>query len=47
MSGVKVREINGNTLEFDNRSLMQLAERITITNITKTVIANINVSSVS
>jgi len=47
MSGVKIKEINGNTFEFVNRSLMWLAKRITITIITKTTIAKINVSSVS
>ena len=45
MIGVKNKEINGNTLDFVIRSLMWLAERITITIITKTVIAKMNVSS--
>jgi hypothetical protein len=45
MIGVKIKEINGNTLEFVNRSLTWLARRITITIITKTVIAKINVIS--
>ena len=38
MIGVKIKEINGNTLEFVNRSLMCLARRITITIITHKVI---------
>jgi len=45
MIGVKIKEINGNTLDFVIRSLMWLAKRITITIITKTVIAKMNVSS--
>jgi len=47
MIGVRIREINGNNLEFENTSLMWLAKKITITTITNTVIAKINVSSVS
>jgi len=45
MIGVKIKEINGNTLEYVNRSLMWLAKRITATIITKTVIVKISVSS--
>ena len=45
MIGVKIKEINGNTLEIVHRSLMWLAKRITIAIITKTVIAKIIVSS--
>jgi len=47
MIGVKIREMNGNTLEFVNKSLMWSAKRNTITTITKTVIAKIIVSSES
>jgi hypothetical protein len=45
MTGVKIKEINGNTLDFVNRCLMWLARRITTTIITKTAIAKISVSS--
>jgi len=47
MIGVKIREMNGNTLEFVNKSLMWLAKRNTITTITMMVIAKIIVSSES
>jgi hypothetical protein len=47
MIGVTIKEINGKTLEFVKSSLMWLARRITIKIVTKTVIAKINVSSVS
>jgi len=47
MIGVRIKEINGNTLDFVKRSLMWLAKRITIAIITKTVIAAIIVYSVS
>ena len=46
-SGVRTREINGNTFEFINRSLMWLANSITITIIAKTVITKISVISES
>jgi hypothetical protein len=45
MIGVKIKEIKGNTLEFVNTSLMWLAKRITITIVTKTEIAKMNVIS--
>jgi len=45
MIGVKIKEINGKTLEFVNRSLMWYAKRNTITSITKKVIVKINVCS--
>ena len=47
ISGVKSREVNGNTLIFVSRSLMWLVRRITIIIITKTVIAKIHTSSAS
>jgi len=45
MIGVKIKEINGKTLEFVNKSLIWQAKRIAITIITNTVIVMINVSS--
>jgi len=45
MIGVKIREINGNTREFVNKSLMWFANRVTIITITKMVIAKISVIS--
>jgi hypothetical protein len=47
MIGVEIKEINGNTLEFVNKSFMWLPKTITITIIANSVIANINMSSVS
>jgi len=45
MSGVKIKDIWGNTLEFVNSSLMWLTKRITITIIIQTAIVKIKVNS--